>query len=157
MAGEFENAVEDGGWEEVMAAIRQSEELLNATLRGEAEGMDRVHMDNTSILAYHNELSLGCAITIAYYSAKKDYTLIRELPTGKGFADIVFLPHRHSDKPAPIVELKWNSAPEGAIAQIKSNNYADSLKNYEGNILLVGISYDKKSKKHQCIIEQFAK
>ena len=72
VAGEFENAVEDGGWEEIMLAIKESEEMLNATLRGDAEtvaqGMGRVHMENTSILAYHNELSLSCAITIAYYS-----------------------------------------------------------------------------------------
>ncbi len=160
VAGEFENAVEDGGWEEIMLAIKESEEMLNATLRGDAEtvaqGMGRVHMENTSILAYHNELSLSCAITIAYYSAKKDYTLIRELPTGKGFADIVFVPHRHCDKPALIVELKWNSASEGAIAQIKKNNYINSLKNYKGNILLVGINYDKKSKEHQCVIEEYA-
>ncbi len=160
VAGEFENAVEDGGWEEIMLAIKESEEMLNATLWGDAEtvaqGMGRVHMENTSILAYHNELSLSCAITIAYYSAKKDYTLIRELPTGKGFADIVFVPHRHCDKPALIVELKWNSASEGAIAQIKKNNYINSLKNYEGNILLVGINYDKKSKEHQCVIEEYA-
>ena len=75
----------------------------------------------------------------------------------KEWTGFIWTTHRHSDKPALIVELKWNSAPEGAIAQIKSNNYAGSLKNYEGNILLVGISYDKKSKRHQCIIEQFAK
>jgi len=35
----------------------------------------------------------------------------------------------------------------------KEKKYVTSLKEYEGNLLLVGINYDKKSKKHQCIIE----
>ena len=98
VADEFKNAVEYSGWEGVSAALRSSEELLDATLRGDAayvaNALDQVHMANTSVLSYHNELSLSCAITIAYYVAQKDYILIRELPAGKGFADIVFLPRK---------------------------------------------------------------
>ncbi len=88
---------------------------------------------------------------------KKDYTLIREMPAGKGFADIVFLPRKHSGKPALIVELKWNQTEQGAIKQIKDNQYIKALEEYSGNLLLVGINYDKKSKKHNCIIESFEK
>jgi hypothetical protein len=83
------------------------------------------------------------------------YTQVRELPTGKGFADIVFLPRKnHLDKPAIVVELKWNQSAKGAIAQIKEKNYEKALQEYQGNLLLVGVNYDVKSKKHECEIER---
>ena len=82
-------------------------------------------------------------------------TLVRELPTGNGFADMVFLPKRTSLNPALVVELKWNKTAEGAIGQIKSKGYVPALKEYKGNILLIGINYEKKSRKHQCRIEKF--
>jgi hypothetical protein len=96
----------------------------------------------------------GCRYRLAYYSARQDYTLIREYPTGKGFADVVFLPRKHSEKPAIVVELKWNQSADGAITQIKNKNYGESLKDYAGEVLLVGINYDKESKEHQCVIEK---
>ena len=83
----------------------------------------------------------------------KEYTKIRELPTGKGVADIVYIPKKHSDKPAMVVELKYDKSAEGAIAQMKEKKYVESLKEYHGNLLLVGINYDKESKKHTCVIE----
>lgn len=157
IAGEFQNAIEDGGWEEIALAVRESAELLDATLRGDADavarGIEKVHMVNTSVLAYHNELSLSCVISLAYYSARKSYTLVRELPSGKGFADIVFLPRRHVDKPAIVVELKWNRSAQGAIRQIKEKCYEGILKDYAGDVLLVGVNYNKKSKRHKCVIE----
>lgn len=78
-----------------------------------------------------------------------------KLPTGNGFADMVFLPKRTSSNPALVVELKWDKTAEGAISQIKSKGYVSVLKEYKGNILLVGINYEKKSRKHQCRIEKF--
>ena len=122
-----------------------------------ATALDAIHMEHTSVLSYNNELSLSCVITLAYYSARKDCTLIREFPTGKGFADIVFLPRQHTDLPAIIVELKWNRSAEGAIQQTKEREYVTSLRDYCGNILLVGINYDKSSKAHTCIIERVKK
>lgn len=160
VAGEFENAVEDGGWEALAAALNASEGLLQATIRGDAKavakGIEDVHMVNTSVLSYNDENSLSCAITIAYYSARKDYALIRELPSGKGYADIAFLPRKHSDKPAMIVELKWDKSAEGAIRQIKEKRYDGVLKEYGGEVILVGINYDRGSKKHECVIERLA-
>lgn len=120
-----------------------------------ARGIDAVHSVSTSILSYNNENSLSCVITLAYYSSKKDYTLIRELPTGKGFADMVFLPRKHCSKPALLIELKWNQSAKGAIAQIKKQEYVQALNDYKGNLLLAGINYNKKSKSHKCKIEQF--
>lgn len=161
VSGEFENAVEDGGWEEVAAALESSEALLEATIRMDTEtvakAIDKIHMMNTSVLSYNDENSLSCAITIAYYSARKNYSLIREFPSGKGFADIVFLPRKQVDKPAMIVELKWDKSAAGAIRQIKEKQYDGVLKNYGGELLLVGINYDKASKMHDCIIERLEK
>lgn len=61
---------------------------------------------------------------------------------------------KFSNKPPIIVELKWDVLAEGAISQIKDKQYAGALADYKGEILLVGINYDKKSKLHQCIIER---
>ncbi len=161
VADEFKNAVEYSGWEGISAALQASEDLLEATLRGDTEmvekEIDAIHSANVSILAYNNENALSCVITLAYYSAQKYYTLIRELPTGKGFADIVFLPGKYTDKPAMIVELKWDQSAQGAIKQIKEKNYSGILNEYAGNLLLVGINYNKKDKKHECVIEKYCK
>ena len=155
---EFVRAVRNGGWDEVAKAIDESERLLNATLQQNADevakGIDRIHMENTSILAYNDENSLSCVITLAYYSARRDYLIMRELPAGKGFADVVFIPRKNCDKPTIIVELKWNDLVENAVSQIKNRKYDSVLKEYVGEVLLVGIDYDKKTKKHTCIIEK---
>ena len=93
-------------------------------------------------------------ITLAYYNAMNDYTIIRELPAGKGFADMVFLPRRHSDKPAMIIELKYNQSALTAIDQIKEKHYTNVLTDYIGTLLLVGINYNKDTKQHTCKIEE---
>ncbi len=77
------------------------------------------------------------------------------MPAGKGFADLVFLPRKNSIKPAMVIELKWNSSAEGAIAQIQEKKYVKALEGYQGErILLAGINYNKKSKKHSCKIAE---
>lgn len=155
---EFVNAMEDSGWEYVIDAIRASDELLKATWNMDeqavAKGVESVHLMNTSILTYNNENSLSCVITLAYYNAVKEYTLIREMPSGKGYADIIFLPRKYSDIPAMVVELKWNQSVEGAISQIKERQYTKVLEEYQGDLLLVGIHYDKETKEHRCKIER---
>ncbi len=160
---EFENAISVGGWAEVMRVLKASERLLEDTLLcdGErvAEGLDKAHMEVASILSYNDENSLGCAIGLAYYSARKDYRLIREFPTGRGFADIVFLPLPHTAKPALVVELKYDKKVSAAIQQIKDRHYTQALEGYTGEILLVGINYDKseENKPHSCVIERAEK
>ena len=94
----------------------------------------------------------------AYYSARIYYTEVRELPTGEGYADIVYLPRKnHLDKPALLIELKWDKSIKGAIEQIKERKYGKALGDYSGNLLLVGINYDRKTKKHECVIEEYRK
>jgi hypothetical protein len=94
-------------------------------------------------------------IMLAYVSRVDDYCDFQELPSGKGYADILFFPKKKSRKPALLIELKWNHSSGGAIEQIKENGYCDAIKNYGGDILLVGINYDEKEKKHTCQIEKF--
>ena len=158
VAQEFINSIEDGGWEEVVKAIKSSDELLKATLNCDeekvAELIDKAHSDNTSILKYNDENSLSCVISLAYYSARKTYTIERELPAGKGYADLVFKPRKNNSNPAMIVELKYDKSAEGALEQIKKKQYTDCLKDYSGEILLVGINYDKENKSHNCRIEK---
>ena len=98
---------------------------------------------------------MACVLSLAYYSARAYYTEIRELPSGKGFADIVYLPRKeHLNRPAMIIELKWDKSADSAIRQIKERNYPLTLSGYGGNLLMVGINYDTKTKIHECIIEK---
>ena len=154
---EYINAIEETDWDYVIRAIADSDALLRSTWqkdeRAVAKAIDTVHEANTSIVKYNDENLLSCVIALAYYNAINEYTIIRELPSGKGYADIVFLPRKKSDKPAMVVELKWDKSVEGAIEQIKDKQYTQALQDYHGNLLLVGINYNKKTKKHQCRIE----
>lgn len=162
VATEFRNAiVTETGWEIIANAISQSEQLLNDTLAGKSENVaktvDVIHSDNTSILQYNDENSLACVLAIAYYAAKKDFVMIRELPAGKGFADIVLLPRRAHNLPAMVLELKYNHSAETAINQILEKRYPQVLNDYIGDVVLVGINYDKQTKHHDCIIQRVNK
>ncbi len=158
--GEFENAMSAGGWQEVMRVLKASDKLLEDTINGNAQNvadaLDMAHTEVASMLAYNDENSLACAIGLAYYSARKDYVLIREFPSGKGFADIVFLPLPHTSKPVIIVELKYDKSAETAIQQINNRQYTQALERYSGEIVLVGVDYDKDKadKPHSCVIER---
>lgn len=159
VAQEYVNAISTMEWGEVMRSVEASKKLLQAMWDMDAEavakGIDQAH-EEISILQYNDENSLSCTINLAFYYAKEYYTIIRELPTGKGFADICLIPRQlHADKPAVVIELKKDKDAEGAIAQIKQKHYVKALDDYKGNLLLVGINYDK-DKKHSCVIEKMA-
>lgn len=158
ISGEFKTAFQGAGWDAVVKAVDESEQLLRNTWNKRAdlvaETLGQMHL-TTSILTYNDENSLSCVVALAYYSARIYYTEIRELPTGEGYADIVYLPRKnHLDKPAMIIELKWDKSSKGAIEQIKERKYGKALEEYSGNLLLVGINYDRKTKVHECIIEE---
>ena len=120
-------------------------------------GIRQAHFE-TSHLQYNDENALSYTISLALYTARNYYTIYRELAGGKGFADLVFLPKKKfQDKPALVVELKWNQSASTALQQIREKKYPEALTAYTGKILLVGINYDKKSKKHECEIEEYGK
>lgn len=156
---EFVTALKNGSRKEIAKIIKTSDELIEHTLSQNeeevAKAIENVHDTGTSPTFYNNEQSLRSVIRFAYISAIDEYAQIQELPSGKGFADIVFIPKNSSDKPAMIIELKWNKSSEGALNQIKNKNYPQLVKNFgKKEILLVGINYDEKSKKHECRIER---
>lgn len=97
-------------------------------------------------------------VKLAYFSYKDYYLKFEELPAGNGYADIVYLPKKDSPLPALVIELKWNKSAVGAIEQIKDKHYPDAIKDYGGEVLLVGINYDKDApageRKHTCKIEK---
>ena len=156
--GEFVTSIKSLRWTNVVDAINDSKKLLQAIWEMDAnfvaKGIAKVHEQNTSILQYNDENSLSCVISLALYGANEYYTVIRELPAGKGYTDLVFIPRRkYADKPAIVVELKWDRTVESAIDQIKNRNYISALDEYQDNLLLVGVNYDKKTKTYDCIIE----
>lgn len=157
---QFASTIKVINWSGVADALRESDELLKATLGFDEEKVaqliEKSHQDNTSVLKYNDENSLACVISIAYYSARNKYIMFRELPTGKGYADIVYLPRRNVNAPAMVIELKHEKSAVGAIEQIKNKNYTDKIAEYTGEILLVGINYDDP-KGHTCKIEKFVK
>ena len=156
---EFVDATKNSSREELSKVIKNSDALLKATLRkdGEevAERIEMAHQYYANTKFYNNEQALRMVIMLAYVSRVDDYIEFQELPGGKGYADILFFPKKNSRKPCLLIELKWNHSSGGAIAQIKEKGYCDSIKNYGGDILLVGINYDEKEKKHTCDIEKF--
>ena len=150
-----------GLWKETIDTVLASRQLLSDTLKGNsqkvAEAIEAAHRRNSSIINYNNEQSLRFIILIAYYYARESYDIIQEMPGGDGFADIVFIPKPFVDAtafPPLVVELKWNGSAGSAIAQIKDKHYPDVLTSYKDS-LLVGINYDKDSKKHECVIEKY--
>ena len=158
VGGEMVNAVEDNNWAAVVTALQASEQLLQDTLDGDEEAVaraiDAAHDENTSILSYNNENSLACVLSIAYYYARNDYVMHRELASGKGFADIVLIPRKNVESPAIVVELKFRQDADAAIDQIKRRQYPAKVAQYTKDLLLVGINYDRDTKQHTCHIER---
>ena len=156
---EYVNTVSVSDWGSVSKALKDSADTLNAILQGReeqvAKAMEQAHFE-TSQIQYNDENALSYTISLALYAARNFYTIHRELASGKGFADLVFIPKKQfMEKPALIVELKWDKNAKSAIKQIKDKKYFEKLGEYQDNLLLVGINYDKKTKEHNCLIEEY--
>ena len=157
--GEFEQFLAqkrvNTGW---VSLIKRSQKLLDDTVAGRndevAAAMSEIRQEQYAPQFYNSEQSLRAIIKYAYIAAVGQYVKIEEMPSGRGIADIVFIPTAYSRLPAMVIELKWNKASGGALEQIKEKGYAASLKPYKGNLLLVGINYDDKTGKHTCLIER---
>lgn len=161
---EFAMATKLNRWSELMSFQNESRMLLEAILDEDTEivsaMLEKIHNQYVSTIQYNNENSLSSVLTIAFLGTLDYYFKpVRELPTGKGFADFVYIPKQEYREgyPALVVELKWNKSAATALQQIKKKKYTESLEDYAGNILLVGINYDKKTKEHTCSIERMVK
>ena len=159
----FKSSTKDQSWAVTFRALENSRRLLEATwaLDGEkvAELIEAAH-DRAGNRTYHSETALSYAIQLAYYSAQDLYTMFPEPDTGKGFADLVYLPVK-PDIPALLIELKYDRSADTAISQIKRQRYPDRLEHYRGNLIMVGINYDRQTshdsslfKHHSCQIER---
>lgn len=151
-------------WNEFLDFQQASETLLDATLDMDgdvvAAQIEKIHSEYCSMLQYNDENSLSSVLAIAYLNSMQYYFKpVRELPTGRVFADFIYIPkpEYRDNYPALVVELKWNKNAETALEQIRAKKYPESVLNYTGNILLVGINYDKGNKEHRCLIEQYVK
>ena len=160
VADEMNNAIKATSWTLLAESIQNSRALLYDTIAGEeqavAQAINLAHDEHTSILSYNDENSLACVLTIAYIWARNEYVIHREYATGKGYADLVMIPRRNVNKPALVIELKFNHSIDTALDQIKRKDYPSKIAEYTGDILLVGINYDKDTKQHTCKIERLA-
>lgn len=159
---EFARLVREVKRTDTIERVRESEQLIEDTVHRNAEAVanqiEKIHGEEVA-LHYNNEQSLRRVIKRAYFSCGDEYVMFEELPAGRGYADIVYLPKKDSLLPALVIELKWNQSAEGAIAQIKERRYPEAIQKYGGEILLVGINYDKNApageRKHNCVIEEY--
>lgn len=161
---EFAKAVRHAKRKDTIRRVRESDRLIEDTIHGKeeavAEQIEKIHEEEAA-LYYNNEQALRSVIKRAYFSYGDEYLMFEELPAGSGYADIVYLPKKESPLPALVIELKWNQSADSAISQIKDRRYPEALRGYGGEILLVGISYDRDApageRKHQCRIERYEK
>lgn len=159
---EFSKSVREVKSSEAVMRLRESRKLIQDTVQMNEEAVaaqvEKIHAEMTDPVHYNNEQALRSVIQIAYYSYSDYYLKFEELPSGDGYADLVYFPKRTSRMPALVIELKWKKSAKGAIAQIREKRYFDALKDYGGDILLVGISYDREAgddkRKHTCAIEK---
>jgi hypothetical protein len=155
---EWVNSIDDEeNYAPIMEIINASKKLLDATVEGNeeavAKALDAAHTEVTNPLTYNDEHCFQSAICLAYFYANTRYTLFKELPTGKGYADLVLIPYL-PNIPAMVIELKHDKSAGSALQQIKEKNYCQALNNYKGDLLFVGVNYDEKTKEHSCKIER---
>ena len=159
---EFARSIREVKRDETIRRVRESDRLIYDTVHGNAdavaEQIEKLHAEETAVLFYNDEQALRSVIKLGYFSYKDHYLRFEELPAGNGYADIVYLPKKDSMLPALVIEMKWDKSAKGAIAQIKDKQYPKAIKDYGGEVLLVGINYDKHApagkRKHECIIEK---
>ena len=161
---ELLNSVKENHWPKFESSLKLSEQVVAATYNKDSETvatlLSKIHEDKVPALEYNNESALRYVVLMAYLATERDYLApLNEFPTGKGFADIVYLPMSANakDKPALIIELKKDASAKIALEQIKERDYVSRVKEYTDNILLIGINYDSKNKQHSCVIEEYPK
>lgn len=159
----FASSTRSADWTMTFRALHNSQRLLEATWACDAEEVAKLveaAHDKASNRTYSSEAALSYAVQLAYYRAQDYYTTIPELDTGKGYADLAYIPKKPS-VPTLLIELKYEEDADSAIAQIHRQRYPKRLEHYKGNLILVGINYDKETKNdsesfkhHGCTIEK---
>ena len=144
----------------VTELVKSSMQLVKSTIEGDADAvakaLDKSHEQICNNLNYNNEGTFQSVICLAYFYANTQYTIVKEMPAGKGVADVVMIPYV-PNIPALVIELKRNKCELTALNQIRAKNYGAALEKYSGDLLFVGVNYDETTKEHKCIIEKFVK
>ena len=155
---EFASTIRVGGNPVLAQMVADADRLLRSTIEGDesavAAGVARAHDSRLGPDWYNDEQALRFAVKLAYLTAVDKFAEIEALPSGHGYADIVYLPKRYARIPAIVVELKWSKPVQSALDQIRARNYPRVLAAYGGPLLLVGVTYDAKTKVHTCSIER---
>ena len=155
---EFAVSVETGARPELARLVRDSRELQRRTLEGDAEyvadAVRRAHNSAAGPHYYNDEQSLRAAVKLAYIWSVDDYLRVDELPGGRGYADLAFVPKSDSKLPPLVVELKWDKVADAAIDQIRAHDYPAALAGLSGECVLVGITYREGADEHECTIER---
>ena len=144
----------------LIGLVDASKQLMESTVEGNsdavADALNKAHEQICNNLNYNNEGTFQSVICLAYFYANLKYTIVKEMPAGKGVADVVMIPYV-PNTPALIIELKRNQCEKTALTQIRAKNYGNALEKYSGDMLFVGVNYDEKTKEHKCVIEKFVK
>ncbi len=155
---EFKDLLENTDHTRLADLVNSSQKLLADTFscneKNVLSAIENIRQSEYASTFYNDEQALRYVIKFAYIVCVDIYMKVEELPSGKGIADVVFIPKKRTPDPAIIVELKWNKTADAAIAQIKTKNYPKVLESYSGEMILVGINYDDKTKEHSCKIEK---
>lgn len=159
---EFAKTVRNVKRDDTIRRVRESDQLILDTVHMDEEAVakqiEKIHAEE-SVLHYNNEQALRSVIKRAYFSYEDEFIIFEELPSGDGYADVVYFPKKDSMMPALLIELKWNRSARGAIEQIKEKHYPEAIRRYGGELLLVGINYEKDApvgkRKHTCMIEKY--
>ena len=135
--------------------LDESRKLLRATLardhREIACRIEELHDEKIPFFQYNDENSLAAVVTVGYLAALDYYRITREAKAGKGFVDFLFEPIKKGDT-AIILELKYNHSAKNALKCIHDRDYVQRFKDQK-QILLVGINYSERTKKHTCLTE----
>ena len=158
---EFISTVRIGSHDATTRIIRNSDQLIADTIDGNeeavAKAVEEAHSAGTfgiSPLFYNDEQALRSVVKFAYISCANNYIKVEELPSGRGYADVVYIPNPGERLPVLLIELKMDTSADGAIKQIADRNYPKIFENINGEVILCGINYDSKTKKHECKIEK---
>lgn len=158
---EFISTVRIGSHDATTRIIRNSDQLIADTIDGNeeavAKAVEEAHSAGTfgiSPLFYNDEQALRSVVKFAYISCANNYIEVEELPSGRGYADVVYIPNPGERLPVLLIELKMDTSADGAIKQIADRNYPKIFENISGEVILCGINYDSKTKRHECKIEK---
>ena len=153
---ELRNAVEESRHPRAARVMRDSMALVEDVLARDEEAVaaaiGRAHDAACAPIHYNGEQALRAVVKAALVAAVDDWACVDELPSGRGYADVAYLPRAGSGRPALLVELKWDQPVRAAVDQILDRDYPQVLRDLGVPILLVAVTYDARTKEHACHI-----